>query len=114
MGTGAKNYTPPEWITAEFLQDVLKEYFKDDTLEVHEIVVKGITAGEDVGSGFASEMHRAIFNLKRNDVTGKFSVIIKVIFNFCFKCFIFCLIAFVINQYFCCRYCCCQITCLLF
>lgn len=80
MGTGAKNYTAPEWITAEFLQDVLKEYFKDDTLEVHEIVVKSVTTGGEVGNGFASEMHRAVFNLKRHDVTGKFSVIIKVIF----------------------------------
>lgn len=78
MGTGAANYTPPEWITAEFLQDVLKEYFKDDTLEVHEIIVKIVTVGAERGSGFASEMHRATFNLKRNDVTGKFSVIIKV------------------------------------
>ncbi|XP_011294434.1 uncharacterized protein LOC101893605 [Musca domestica] len=77
MGTGAANYTPPEWITAEFLQDVLKEYFKDDTLEVHEIVVKSVSTDAARGSGFASEMHRAIFNLKRNDVTGKFSVIIK-------------------------------------
>lgn len=79
MGTGAKNYTAPEWITAEFLQDVLKEYFKDNTLEVHEIIVKSVTAteGGEMGSGFASEMHRATFNLKRNDVTGKFSVIIK-------------------------------------
>ena len=80
MGTGAKNYTPPEWITAEFLQDVLKEYFKDDTLEMHEIVVKSVNGSDELGSGFASEMHRAIFNLKRNDVTGKFSVIIKVKF----------------------------------
>ncbi|XP_075145283.1 uncharacterized protein LOC142220179 [Haematobia irritans] len=77
MGTGAANYNPPEWITAEFLQDVLKEYFKDDSLEVHEIIVKSASAGAERGSGFASEMHRATFNLKRKDVTGKFSVIIK-------------------------------------
>ncbi|XP_036321682.1 uncharacterized protein LOC118735818 [Rhagoletis pomonella] len=77
MGTGAKNYQPPEWITAEFLQDVLKEYFKDDTLEVREIVVKSALGGANVGSGYASEMHRATFNLARKDGTGRFSVIIK-------------------------------------
>lgn len=77
MGTGAKNYQAPEWITAEFLQDVLKEYFKDNSLEVSDIMVKSATVGES-GNGFASEMHRASFNLTRQNVKGKFSVIIKV------------------------------------
>ncbi|XP_067646954.1 uncharacterized protein [Eurosta solidaginis] len=76
MGTGSKNYQPPEWITADFLQDVLKEYFKDDTLQVHEIVVKNAMSGEN-GSGYASEMHRATFNLARKEGTGRSSVIIK-------------------------------------
>ncbi|XP_037953861.1 uncharacterized protein LOC119684003 [Teleopsis dalmanni] len=76
MGTGAKDYQPPEWITTDFLQDVLKEYFKDDTLQVSNLVIKSTYTG-DKPNGFASEMHRAIFHLARSGVDGKFSVIIK-------------------------------------
>ncbi|XP_030374817.1 uncharacterized protein LOC115624329 [Scaptodrosophila lebanonensis] len=76
MGTGAKNYQAPDWVTIEFLQDVLKEHFKDDTLEVSDLLVKSVNTG-DAAAGFASEMHRATFNLQRNNAKSKFSVIIK-------------------------------------
>uniref|UniRef100_A0A1A9WJF6 CHK domain-containing protein n=1 Tax=Glossina brevipalpis TaxID=37001 RepID=A0A1A9WJF6_9MUSC len=84
MGTGSKNYTPPDWLTAEFLQDVLKEYFKDDTLEVQDMtlreaaVTSSAEGGKEKVSGFASEMHRAVLQLKRSNTLSKFSVIIKV------------------------------------
>uniref|UniRef100_A0A1B0B3Q9 CHK kinase-like domain-containing protein n=1 Tax=Glossina palpalis gambiensis TaxID=67801 RepID=A0A1B0B3Q9_9MUSC len=86
MGTGTKDYTPPDWLTVEFLQDVLKEYFKDDTdtLEVHNMKVGAAAVTSSKGSGgekvhgFASEMHCAILQLKRNHALSKFSVILKV------------------------------------
>lgn len=84
MGTGTKDYTPPDWLTVEFLQDVLREYFKDDTLEVHNMKVRAaaVTSSTDSGGeevhGFASEMHCAILQLKRNQALSKFSVILKV------------------------------------
>lgn len=64
MGTGSKNYQAPEWLTAEFLQDVLKEHFKEEQLAVTELIVKSAQVG-DQAAGFASEMHRASFNLQR-------------------------------------------------
>ncbi|ALC47964.1 CG31098 [Drosophila busckii] len=76
MGTGKRNYQAPEWLTTEFLQDVLKEHFKEEALSVSDLLVKSTTVG-DKTSGFASEMHRACFNLQRGDVKSKFSVIIK-------------------------------------
>ncbi|XP_022220621.1 uncharacterized protein LOC111072847 [Drosophila obscura] len=77
MGTGTKNYLAPEWLTVEFLQDVLKEHFKEETLTVSELLVKSAQVG-DTAVGFASEMHRATFNLQRGEAAkSKFSVIIK-------------------------------------
>uniref|UniRef100_A0A1B0G5F5 CHK kinase-like domain-containing protein n=1 Tax=Glossina morsitans morsitans TaxID=37546 RepID=A0A1B0G5F5_GLOMM len=84
MGTGTKDYTPPDWLTVEFLQDVLREYFKDDTLEVHNMKVRAaaVTSSTDSSGekvhGFASEMHCAILQLKRNQALSKFSVILKL------------------------------------
>lgn len=76
MGTGKKNYVAPEWLTVDFLQDVLKEHFKEEQLTVSDLVVKSANVG-DVAAGFASEMHRASFNLLRGDVKRKFSVFVK-------------------------------------
>lgn len=76
MGTGSKTYQPPEWLTVEFLQDVLKEYFKDETIQVENMIVRSASS-PDVVQGFASEIHRATFDLVRNSEAGKFSVIIK-------------------------------------
>ncbi|XP_016952788.1 uncharacterized protein LOC108026378 [Drosophila biarmipes] len=77
MGTGSKNYQAPEWLTAEFLQDVLKEHFKEEQLAVTELLVKSAQVG-DQAAGFASEMHRASFNLQRGSAPkSKFSVIVK-------------------------------------
>ncbi|EDW05260.1 uncharacterized protein Dmoj_GI21400 [Drosophila mojavensis] len=76
MGTGKKNYQAPEWLTAEFLQDVLKEHFKEESLIVADLLVKSAQVG-DVVAGFASEMHRACFNLQRGNVKSKFSVFVK-------------------------------------
>ncbi|BFF89757.1 uncharacterized protein DMAD_08436 [Drosophila madeirensis] len=77
MGTGTNNYIAPEWLTVEFLQDVLKEHFKEETLTVSELLVKSAQVG-DTAAGFASEMHRATFNLQRGEAAkSKFSVIIK-------------------------------------
>ncbi|KAH8330351.1 hypothetical protein KR067_001592 [Drosophila pandora] len=77
MGTGKKNYQAPEWLTADFLQDVLKEHFKEEQLAVTELIVKSAQVG-DQAVGFASEMHRASFNLQRGSAAkSKFSVIVK-------------------------------------
>ncbi|XP_068156991.1 uncharacterized protein [Drosophila tropicalis] len=79
MGTGKKNYQSPEWLTAEFLQDVLKEHFKEESqVTVTDLLVKSVQVGE-VANGFASEMHRATFNLQRGETASKskFSVIVK-------------------------------------
>ncbi|KAL7728368.1 hypothetical protein ACLKA6_007460 [Drosophila palustris] len=76
MGTGKRNYAAPEWLTAEFVQDVLKEHFKEEQLTVSDLLVKSANVG-DVVAGFASEMHRACFNLQRGDVKSKFSVFVK-------------------------------------
>ncbi|XP_055923415.1 uncharacterized protein LOC129953903 [Eupeodes corollae] len=77
MGTGSKTtYQPPEWLTSDFLQDVLKEYFKDNTILVKNMIVQSACSPGKV-EGFASELHRATFNLVRNAEPGKFSVIIK-------------------------------------
>lgn len=76
MGTGKKNYVAPEWLTVDFLQDVLKEHFKEEQLTVSDLVVKSANVG-DVAAGFASEMHRANFNLLRGDLKSKFSVFVK-------------------------------------
>lgn len=77
MGTGSKtNYQPPEWLTADFLQDVLKEYFKDDTIVVENMIVRNAFTPGKV-EGLASEIHRVNFDLIRNSEAGKFSVIVK-------------------------------------
>ncbi|XP_055856530.1 uncharacterized protein LOC129919611 [Episyrphus balteatus] len=76
MGTGSNTYQPPEWLTSDFLQDVLKEYFKDDTIQVQNMIVRSACEPGKV-QGFASEIHRASFDLVRNSEPGKFSVIIK-------------------------------------
>ncbi|EDV93533.1 uncharacterized protein LOC6564207 [Drosophila grimshawi] len=76
MGTGKKNYQAPDWLTVEFLQDVLKEHFKEESLTVSDLLVKSAQVG-DVVAGFASEMHRACFQLQRGDVKTKFSVFVK-------------------------------------
>lgn len=77
MGTGSQTYTPPEHITSDFLQDVLKEYFKDETLRISDLIIRAAGNGGERGKGFASEMHRATFNMTKNGETSKFSVIIK-------------------------------------
>lgn len=75
MGVGAvdDSYSPPDWLTEDFLQDVLREYFKDDTLQVRDLKAEPMPSG-----GYASEMHRACFQLTRNHKQIDFSVIIKV------------------------------------
>lgn len=76
MGAGDPEkqiYSPPEWLDQQFLQDVLREYFKNDTVNIIGLKVEPMTS-----AGYASEMHRASFQLSRNDEQVDFSVIIKV------------------------------------
>lgn len=79
MGTSSKEYTQPEWLTIDFLLDILRNHFKNETLEINELVVKKATISQN--SGYASELHRASLIITMNGKEDKFSVIVKVSFS---------------------------------
>lgn len=80
MGTSSKEYTAPEWLTRDFLLDILRNHFKNESLEIKELVVKKATISKN--SGFASELHRATVILINDGKEEIFSVIVKVGFFF--------------------------------
>lgn len=78
MGTSPKEYTSPEWLTRDFLLDILRNHFKNESLEIKELVVK--KADISLNSGYASELHRASLIIVKDEQEEKFSLIIKVSF----------------------------------
>ncbi|KAL5285584.1 hypothetical protein ACFFRR_007345 [Megaselia abdita] len=75
MGTTSNEYTAPEWLTREFLLDLLRNHFKNESLEIKELVVKKATISKN--SGFASELHRASLIITKDGKEEKFSLIVK-------------------------------------
>lgn len=80
MGTSSKEYLAPEWLTREFLLDILRNHFKNESLEIKELVVKKAAISNN--SGYASELHRASLIITKDGKEEKFSVMIKVSFLF--------------------------------
>lgn len=80
MGTGLKEYIAPEWLTRDFLLDILRNHFKNDSLEIKELVVKKAAISNN--SGYASELHRASLIITKEGKDEKFSMIVKVSFLF--------------------------------
>lgn len=76
MGTSSKEYIAPEWLTREFLLDILRNHFKNESLEIKELIVKKATISKN--SGFASELHRASMVITKDGKEEKFSLIVKV------------------------------------
>lgn len=68
----------PEWLTARFLERVLRNADKDDSISVTEISVTNAT---NKGDNYTSDMFRVTFELIRNEtgmrISKKNSIIVK-------------------------------------
>ncbi|XP_063979212.1 uncharacterized protein LOC135163581 [Diachasmimorpha longicaudata] len=69
----------PDWLNADFMQRVLKNSEKDDTIKIIEMTTKAAT---NKGDNYTSDMHRATVEFTRDErgrkVTEKRSIIVKV------------------------------------
>lgn len=74
--------TPPAWITAQFIENVLKNADKNDSISVNNILVNIATKK---GDNYTSDMYRVNFESTRIEagrkIHRKSSLIVKVAFT---------------------------------
>lgn len=68
------DFQHPEWLNKTFFEKVLKNYIKNDEVEVKEFAIQ---SGSKPGESFASDLLRASINYTTVTETKSISVIVK-------------------------------------